>query len=115
VEKHQDDQRRQPAHRQVDLKAPAPGDLVGEDAADERSHHAGHPKRHAHEAGVDGTLGRRRNEGDDGVRTRADARRPEAAERAPDDERRRSVSDGADETAQLETKTVARKVNLSGK
>ncbi len=90
------------ANGQVDVEAPAPRDLVGEDAAQKRAGNRGDSEHGADEARVYGPLAQRHRVGNDDQRAREDARRAEPGDSAADNQRLRVRRRAADERTQLE-------------
>ena len=102
LEEEHDDAAGDGAERQVDVEAPAPGDVVGEGAAHEGAGHAGDAVHGADEARVDGPLPQRHRVGDDEQRAREQPRAAQPRDGPPHDQRRRVGRHAADQAAHLE-------------
>ena len=61
-----DDRQRQYTEREIDEKNPAPGKIIDDETADERSEHGGKPEDAAEESLIPATLSRRHHIADDG-------------------------------------------------
>ena len=95
-EEEADDDHGDGADGQVDVEAPAPGDVVGEGAAEKRAGDGGDAVHGADEAGVDGSLFKRNGIGEDDQRAGEDTGRTDAGDGATDDQGGGGVGDAAD-------------------
>ena len=102
VEDGGDHEQRERADRQVDVEDPAPGEVVDEEAADQRPDHRGDAEHRAEHALVLAAVARRDDVADDGDRRHQQAARAEALEAAERDQLGHVLRDAAERGADEE-------------
>ena len=94
MEDEQHDQRREPANGEIDVEAPASGNVLGESAADDGADDAGNGKGGVHGAGPHGSFMQRDDGREDDHPARKDAGRAEPGDGPPHDENGRRGRQG---------------------
>jgi hypothetical protein len=98
----EDDGQRHTAERQVDPKAPPPGQAIGKGAPQDRSHDTRDAKHGSQRSNINSPPPQRNRKADNRHAAREQRRSPRASDCTPDDEHGRARSRGAHDRAGLE-------------